>query len=102
MEELAQAVELTQQMLAAVKNSEWEQVNTLSNRRQTHLEKFFAEPIPQDIASDVETIILKIQSLDLQISVYCDAEREQLAQQLQGLNKQKQGTAAYHQTAKQQ
>ena len=91
MDDLAQAVSLTKEMLIAVKSGEWQEVHAFSTQRLACLERFFSHQVAPEMASDVEAIIRSILSLDKQISVYCDAEREQLTQQLQGLKKQKRG-----------
>lgn len=95
MDDLAQAVGLTKAMLAAVQAGKWDTVHTLSAQRMQCLERFFSHELTPELASDVEPVIRSIQSLDQRITVFCDAEREQLVQQLNGLKKQKAGTAAY-------
>ena len=95
MEDLAQAVALTKAMLEAVKTGEWETVHKLSSQRMQYLERFFSHELSPEVAGDIEQVIRSIQALDKQITVYCDTEREQLLRELNGLKKQKAGTAAY-------
>ena len=96
MEDLASAVELTQKMINGAKSGDWESVNKLSSERFSLLEKFFSEPVPDEMAADVEKAILQVQSLDRQLSVLCISERERLAHQLQSLDQSKKGAAAYN------
>jgi hypothetical protein len=95
MKDLADALNLTGQMLTGAKAGEWGQVNSLSTQRMEHLQDFFSNPVPSEITSEVEATILQLQSLDRQLMVLCDSEREQIGFQLRSLNQVKKGAAAY-------
>ena len=96
MDDLSASLELTKKMIEGAKLGDWESVQACSTERFERLEHFFSEDIPADNAAEVEEAIIRLKSLDRQLTVLCDAGREELTNKLQSINKSKAGTAAYN------
>lgn len=93
--EWARLQDMAGHMLDAAKESDWESLIELNNRRQPILENYFLYTAPSLDSELVRDRIHVLQAMEQQIIQYCQSMRDEVAKKLKGLHRGKRAEQAY-------
>ena len=82
-------------MLAKARGGEWDVLTTMVDERQTKLEKFFSQNVPETMADSVAKGIVSIREMDATITHLTLAERASASGEMGLLIKRKQASRAF-------
>lgn len=82
-------------MLELAQAGEWSYLHELSVERQARLERFFAEPVPPEMAAEVASALRHMQQVDSAIVTLSAAARNQVAHEMRLITQRKTASSAY-------
>lgn len=92
---LRRALDLTQAMRAACRESRWEVLPALEAERGVLLRRAFATPPGESEAASVERHVRRLLELDREILAACEAEKTACAEQMAHLERARRAVSAY-------
>jgi hypothetical protein len=97
LQQLSDAMDLTNQMQALAEKAQWEQIIQLDKQRQDLFSQIF--PLNNvDVSSGFQEKLHDLVELNNQLETFCASQKQDLQLQMQGLNKNKKAINAYQST----
>jgi len=97
LQQLSQAMDLTNQMQKLAEQEEWDQIMELDKQRQGLFSQIF--PLSRvDVSIDFQQKLQHLLQLNNQLEQFCKSKKQDLQLQMQGLNKNKKAINAYQST----
>jgi len=91
-------VRASHELLELARRAEWDAVAEGQRQRQQEIEAFFAEPVPEGIAGEVERGIREILEADREVMALGGTARDELGEAVQTLGQRRKAQSAYTQS----
>lgn len=85
----AEILEMTEEMQHVAQRGDWQTLDDMSGRREEHLRKFFATPVPEELQELVKKDIRHIQEIDAEVVHRVQKSRALLTDEITRLQAQK-------------